>query len=94
MTHTLFRTAASLKSVHGSIESKRSQSVIEKNGFFGPETAFIPEKQAPFRDVGHNLMMMNERLEHFPAKACPGLDPGWGPVRFKKTRQIKSSRKP
>jgi hypothetical protein len=45
MTHTLFRTAASLKSAHGSIESKRSQSVIEKKGFFGPETAFIPEKR-------------------------------------------------
>src|SRR5258708_5044172 len=25
----------------------------------------------------------------FQAKACPGLDPGWKPVRVKKTRQIK-----
>src|SRR6476620_11208188 len=54
LTHTLFRTAASLKSAHGSIESKRSQSVIEKNGFFGPKVAFIPEKQAPIRDAGRN----------------------------------------
>src|SRR5712672_2799599 len=30
------------------------------------------------------------RLERFQAKACPGLDPGWGPVRVKKTRQIKN----
>jgi hypothetical protein len=26
--------------------------------------------------------------ERFPAKACHGLDPGWIPVRVKKTRQI------
>jgi hypothetical protein len=45
MTHTLFRTAASLKSAHGSIESKRLQTVIKENGFFGPKTAFIPEKR-------------------------------------------------
>jgi hypothetical protein len=25
----------------------------------------------------------------FQAKACPGLDPGWSPVRVKKTRQNK-----
>jgi hypothetical protein len=59
MTHTLFRTAASLKSAHGSIESKRSRSVIEKNGFFGPETALIPEKQVLFRGIGRDLMKMN-----------------------------------
>jgi hypothetical protein len=27
--------------------------------------------------------------ERFRAKACPGLDPGWMPVRVKKTRQNK-----
>ena len=26
----------------------------------------------------------------FPAKACPGLDPGWRLVRVKKTRQIRN----
>ena len=26
----------------------------------------------------------------FPAKASPALDPGWGPVRVKKTRPIKN----
>jgi len=30
------------------------------------------------------------RLVRFRAKACPGLDPGWKPVRVKKTRQIKN----
>ena len=30
------------------------------------------------------------RLERFQAKACPGLDPGWRPVRGKKTRQIQN----
>src|SRR5260370_24631514 len=29
-------------------------------------------------------------LARFQAKACPGLDPGWTPVRVKKTRQIKN----
>src|ERR1700733_7356044 len=28
-------------------------------------------------------------LERFRAKACPGLDPGWIPVRVKKTHQNK-----
>ena len=31
-----------------------------------------------------------DQLERFQAKACPGLDPGWKPVRVKKTRQIKN----
>ena len=31
---------------------------------------------------------MLRMLERFRAKACPGLDPGWMPVRVKKTRQI------
>jgi len=26
----------------------------------------------------------------FPAKACPGLAPGWGPVRARKPRHIKN----
>jgi hypothetical protein len=30
------------------------------------------------------------KLERFRAKACPGLDPGWTPVRVKKTRQNKN----
>jgi hypothetical protein len=27
--------------------------------------------------------------EHFPAKACPGLDPGWEPVRRRKCDKTK-----
>src|SRR5205809_7486530 len=30
-------------------------------------------------------------LERFRAKACPGLDPGWAPVRVKRTRQSRAS---
>jgi hypothetical protein len=33
-------------------------------------------------------------LERFRAKACPGLDPGWPPVRVKKTRQNKKQEAP
>jgi hypothetical protein len=29
-------------------------------------------------------------LERFRAKACPGLDPGWIPVRVKKTRPVRA----
>ena len=32
----------------------------------------------------------NGALMRFPARACPGLAPGWGPVRGKKTRHIKN----
>jgi hypothetical protein len=32
----------------------------------------------------------NGAPERLPAKACPGLDPGWGLVGGKKTRQIKN----
>ena len=32
----------------------------------------------------------NGAQTRFPAKARPGLDPGWGPVGVKKTRQIKN----
>jgi hypothetical protein len=35
--------------------------VIEKNGFFGPELAFAPEKRVPCRGVDRNLMKMNAR---------------------------------
>jgi hypothetical protein len=55
--------------------------LVKKNGFFGPEVTFIPEKRVRLRDFGRNLMEMNGRPERFPAK--------WGPVRVKKTRQIK-----
>jgi hypothetical protein len=27
------------------------------------------------------VAVMVRLLAHVPAKACPGLDPGWGPVR-------------
>jgi hypothetical protein len=32
----------------------------------------------------------NGAPERFPVKAGPGLDPGWGPVRARKTRHIKN----
>jgi hypothetical protein len=32
-------------------------------------------------------MSQSTQQERFQAKACPGLDPGWGPVREGKTRQ-------
>jgi hypothetical protein len=44
--------------------------------------------------AGHTAIFEKNRaahgLERFRAKACPGLDPGWIPVRVKKTRQNKN----
>jgi hypothetical protein len=35
-----------------------------------------------------NAALCGQALERFRAKACPGLDPGWKPVRVKNTRQL------
>jgi hypothetical protein len=37
------------------------------------------------------LIVGLQRPKRFPEKACPGLDPGWIPVRVKKTRQIENA---
>src|SRR3984957_21155476 len=42
------------------------------------------QKKAPALEPNRSFS-----LERFRAKACPGLDPGWIPVRVKKTRQNK-----
>src|SRR6202034_1990720 len=42
------------------------------------------QKKAPTLDPNRGFS-----LKRFRAKACPGLDPGWIPVRVKKTRQNK-----
>ena len=50
----------------------------------------VPE-QSVFRAGRQETASAPRRLlERFPAKACPGLDPGWRPVRVRKTRQIKN----
>jgi tetratricopeptide (TPR) repeat protein len=36
--------------------------------------------------------VFNSPLEHFRAKACPRLDPGWVPVRVRKRVQTKRSK--
>jgi hypothetical protein len=41
-------------------------------------------------EPGRHVLMTADRLVRFQAKACPGLDPGWKPVRVKKTHQIKN----
>jgi hypothetical protein len=44
--------------------------------------------RSPAEFLGHGrLILIGGNPERFPAKACPGLDPGWIPVRAKKTRQ-------
>ena len=32
-------------------------------------------------DTGSPIGDMRQEMPHVPAKACPGLDPGWTPVR-------------
>src|ERR1700722_14420901 len=41
---------------------------------------------------GTSLAEPTRASERFRAKTCPGLDPGWTPVRLKKTRQMKKQR--
>ena len=49
-------------------------------------------RRAPLRIQHRKGYAGSARLvpERFQAKACPGLDPGWRPVRVKKTRQIEN----
>src|SRR5207237_9284259 len=48
-----------------------------------------PGRSRSFRLCASPEPRRGNRLERFRAKACPGLDPGWVPVRVKKTRQNK-----
>src|ERR1700735_954430 len=48
--------------------------------------------EGPDRTIGRRKPRQadDQAVERFRAKACPGLDPGWIPVRVKKTRQNKN----
>jgi hypothetical protein len=39
--------------------------------------------------VGGKTGVFPVQIKAFSSEACPGLDPGWIPVRAKKTRQNK-----
>jgi hypothetical protein len=41
-----------------------------------------------------SVSKMSARARAFSSEACPGLDPGWTPVRGKKTRQNKKLEPP
>jgi len=62
---------------------------------FVPESRFRPQWQsAGDRSRGRLRrgvcgLRLTRSLERFRAKACPGLDPGWIPVRVKKRLKIK-----
>jgi len=45
---------------------------------------------APAPGIGE-IIGGSQREEHFPKKACPGLDPGWTPVFRQKMRPLKRS---
>src|SRR5712691_2480159 len=49
----------------------------------------VHDADAPRSAVAIAARWRCRMIESFRAKACPGLDPGWNPVRVKKTRQIK-----
>jgi hypothetical protein len=50
----------------------------------------MPQAECPLRyDRTAGAAGLKFMLERFQAKACPGFDPGWMPVRVKKTRQMK-----
>jgi hypothetical protein len=75
-------------------DRKRSLPLHGPCGQIGSDTVPIAADVRPPTDLNDKPVVPNpdqvERLKRFPAKACPGLDPGWVPVRARKTRQIKN----
>jgi len=82
----------------GSNSKKPNRNDGAKYGQAGNRPSRHVNRTVGFGRVHHRVMPMGHisLLKRFPAKhalgldpgACPGLDPGWRPVRVKKTRQI------
>jgi hypothetical protein len=62
----------------------------ERNRLGGEERLLNVDERLKLDVRAVSRKPLNGAPVRFPAKACPGLAPGWGPVRGKKTRQIKN----
>src|SRR6266567_3869967 len=68
------------------LHARRARSSLTRIIAALPGSALEPEHFGCWRC---RMISDGRRPERFQAKACPGLDPGWIPVRVKKTRQNK-----
>ena len=62
----------------------------ERNRLGGEERLLNVDERLKLDVRAASRKPSNGAPARFPAKACPGLDPGWGPVRARKTRPIKN----
>ena len=61
----------------------------ERNRLGGEERLLDVDERLKLDVRAASRKPLNGAPMRFPAKACPGLAPGWAPVRGKKTRSIK-----
>jgi hypothetical protein len=64
--------------------------ISERNRLGGEERLLNVDERLKLDVRAASRKPSNGAPMRFPAKASPGLDPGWGPVRVKETRQIKN----
>ena len=62
----------------------------ERNRLGGEERLLNVDERLKLDVRAASRKPANGAPERFPVKAGPGLDPGWGPVRARKTRHIKN----
>ena len=62
----------------------------ERNRLGGEERLLNVDERLKLDVRAVSRKPLNGAPVRFPAKACPGFAPGWGPVRGKKTRHIKN----
>ena len=64
--------------------------ISERNRLGGEERLLDVDERLKLDVRAVSRKPLNGAPVRFPAKACSGLAPGWGPVRGKKTRHIKN----
>jgi hypothetical protein len=64
--------------------------ISERNRLGGEERLLDVDERLKLDVRAVSRKPLNGAPVRFPAKACPGLAPGWGPVRGRKTRHIKN----
>jgi hypothetical protein len=64
--------------------------ISERNRLGGEERLLNVDERLKLDGRAASRKPSNGAPMRFPAKACPGLAPGWGPVRAKKARHVKN----
>ena len=68
--------------------------ISERNRLGGEERLLNVDERLKFDVRAAGRKPANGAPARFPAKACPGLDPGWGPVRRQENASNQKSRAP